>query len=159
MKNKRIELLERFALHHTGQPLSTLRPLQGTGRQAHEILWPLGASFKNRTAVIINSAYDHTYEPQADQEIEDYVFLDKAWDNLALPVLTVLYERFVQLGTLFVAHEKEQTPVTLPPDIGPEGRTKFLMLFWLHGMTLPFPVSGQSLYEHGKLFPAPDELH
>lgn len=159
MKNKQIALLERFALHHTGQPLSTLQPVKGTGRQAHEILWPLGASFKNRTADIINFSYDHTYEPQADQAIEDYVFLDKAWNDLALPVLTVLYERFCQLGTLFIAHEKEQTPVILPPEIGPEGRTKFLALFWLYGMTLPFQSGEQSLFEHGKLFPAPEGLH
>ncbi|EBV6969540.1 hypothetical protein M8C85_002883 [Salmonella enterica] len=159
MGQLQLVLLDRFARQVTGQSLSDLQPLEGTGSQAHEIIWPLGSFFKNRTEDILKTDYCHDYEPQADQAIEDYVFRDIPWNDAPLPVITVLYERFVQLCSLFVAHKLNNSITMLPPCIGEKERTKFLALFWLHGMTLPFPVKGQSLFEHGKLFPPQGGVH
>ncbi|UAN55457.1 hypothetical protein [Serratia sp. JSRIV004] len=155
MGARQIELLERFIQGVTGKPLSSFKPLEGTGFEANALIWPLGSRFKGKTTDISNTIYQFEYEPLADQAIEDYVFNDDQWTDLPLPVLAVLYERFTQLSMLLSAHEKHGTMTVLPPELGEINKAKFLALFWLHGMTLPFPVNGQALFERGKLFVDP----
>lgn len=142
MKNRQRVLLERFVLHYTGRPLKTFQSVEGSGREAYNIIKPLGAFFKKQTPALIYSTYDPEYEELADQAIEDYVFINQPWYDLPLPVLTVLYERFVQSKLVFISHEKDYLPVTLPPEMGPEGRIKYLTLSRLYQMTLPYPVCG-----------------
>ena len=149
-------LLERLVLSDTDRDLSTFVPDEGSGEAAMQLIWPLGASFKHKLEQIMKCHYQIEYEPLADKAIEEFVFENGDWSLCSVPVLTILYERFTQFCTMMIAHAKTNTSTFLPPaQLSDDAKRKFLVLFWLYEMTLPYPVADGAFFEPGQLFPNP----
>ncbi|MFX2607054.1 hypothetical protein [Enterobacter mori] len=155
MKRNLQTLTEQLVLKDSGIPLDRFPRVEAGGEMALEMIWPLLSRFKHRAIELQSAAYEARHEPAADQAIEEYVIRDASWDLLPLPVLKVLYERFYQLCAVYLAFENMGEKTVLPPPISAEGRTKFLALFWLHEMKLPFPAGSAPSFDIWQLFPDP----
>ncbi|MEX9876194.1 hypothetical protein AB7X03_22610 [Providencia rettgeri] len=154
MGKKQVQLMFKLIEKELGVSLDTLQPMPVTGNQALEYLWPLNSRFKEKIEQIKTASYLPKYEKQADKAIESYVFHNDNWDNIPLHTWRVLLERQTQALMLFVSSEATNTsllsmPLGLPSDL----RTKFVVLFWLHGMTLPFPIKEQASLDIFSLHP------
>lgn len=141
MGKVQVDLMCRFIEKERNISLDKLQPVPVSGSQAREFLWPLNAKFKDKYELIKTASYLHKYEKSADKAIENYVFRNDTWDTLPLHVWRILLERQAQALTLFTVSDLSQKSVmSAPAGLTVEQNTKFTALFWLHGMTLPFPV-------------------
>jgi hypothetical protein len=134
-----------------GQPLNQIPPVPLSGWETIEIVWPLNEVFRPFLTRICTVAYNQAFESVADKAIEDYVLHPgpDAWEKLPSEVWRVLLERHDQLIRACLANEDagNQRFTSLPLGLPASARLPGIMLLWLHGMKLPFPVKDRSDYE------------
>ncbi|MDE9466874.1 hypothetical protein [Xenorhabdus bovienii] len=148
MGKKQVDLMYKLIEKELNTSLDNLPPLPVTGFQALRFLWPLNDRFKSKINQINTANYLAKYEKQADKAIERYVFNDDNWDKLPLHVWRVLLERQTQALMLFTTSECTETSVlSMPTGLTNEAKTKFIALFWLHGMKLPFPLVDKAAFD------------
>lgn len=134
-----------------GKPLDQIPPVSFSGRDVAEIVWPLNEVFRPFLTRIRTISYDPKYEAAADNAIERYVKnpVLATWNNLPGGVWRVLLERHQQLIMMaFASDIAGNTKFTsLPLGLPENARLGGIMLFWLHGMKLPFPIEDRAAFE------------
>ena len=120
-----------------------------TGWRLVELLWPLNDMFRARLSEFAHLPYDADFEAEADEAIRGYAQTPEAgaWRHLSPGAWRVLLERHQQLIVVAMANEHAGNPMLTLPGLGRMEETALragLMLFWLLGMKLPFPVADRS---------------
>jgi len=125
-------------------------PVQLSGAEVAELLWPLNEIFRERLGEIERLEYDPRCHAAADSA------LDEVAASLDLDVLgaapagamRVLLERHKQMICVAMANEAAENPVTtLPSGLSPHEQRIAVMLLLLRSMELPWPVGGPGLPE------------
>lgn len=116
-----------------------------SGWQVVELLWPLNERFRPLFQRIATVPYNDAFSADADTAIERMVFDSADWADLPAGVWRVLLERQQQMLRVALANEMTGTPLMSLPAALPHGALPAAaMLFWLHGMRLPFPPADRS---------------
>ena len=150
MTPRNIQLATDYFETIMGKPLDALRPVQLSGWQVVDILWPLNEVFRSVIHRIRTIKYDKRFESDADQAIETFVRSGDVgvWQDLPGETWRVLLERHAQIVTVALANEMQHNSVTvLPEGLPVHAQLCGIMLLLLHSMTLPFPIEDRSLYE------------
>lgn len=133
-----------------GSPINEIEPSQLTGLRVVEILWPLNEVFRPRLMEIRGLPYDKRFEAAADAAIRDFAIapLSETWDNLAPAAWRVLLERYQQTVQLAIGFEEQGKPmVTIPSALPSKMQLVAVMLLWLAGKPLFFPVADRGSLE------------
>ena len=133
-----------------GQSIDNIKPVELSGWEVVEIIWPLNNLFRPKWRHIRSVKYRIGFEKEADKAIEDFVVNPVAgiWDNLADGTWRVLLERYTQLIQLALANELADNPVTyLPEGLPKASQLCGLMILLLHSMKLPWPPGDRSHLE------------
>lgn len=146
---KDFDPFQDFLERGLGIDLDTVQPIQLSGWQCVEALWPFNDLFRPAIARIRSLAYDPSFETEADAALELLgADTNASWGNLSAGAWRVLLERQQQAILLALANELSGNPVMpIPPRLSPEQTTTAVALFLLHGMKLPWPPSDRSGFE------------
>lgn len=139
-------LLER----DLGLSLDEATPGAVSGWNAVEILWPLNEVFRPRLPHICTVAYRPQFETEADDAIKSAAFAGNCdgWEGLSAGAWRVLLERYLQAQTVALANEAAGNHLmVLPLGLSARGQRGAVMLYLLHGMTLPWAPSDRSSLE------------
>lgn len=131
-------------------PLSRATPIEVSGWELIEILWPLNQVFRRQIHKIRSLPYRPEFEPMADRAIEEFVFGsgEQAWAAYPGDVWRVLLERHQQLIAVGLANELADNRITvLPAELPASERLPVAMLLLLHSMELPWPPDDRSEFE------------
>ena len=120
-------------------------PMQLSGQQVTELLWPLNEVFRTRLAEIQDLPYDPALAPAADSILDDVAAtLDlDVLGQAPARVMRVLFERHKQMIVVAMANELVDNPVMMVPrGLSTDQQRIAVMLRFLHGMELPWPPGG-----------------
>lgn len=147
-----------------GQPINEFTPVQLSGWEVVEIVWPLNDFFRPKWHQINTLRYPSNFEKAANDAIERFVLNpgQKTWENLEAGVWRVLLERHQQLIQMAIANEiAGNTVIThIPNGLQQIEKLCGIMLLLLHSMKLPWPPEDRSQLEPPGLYPpASMKLH
>jgi len=142
------ELLDRWLVHETGLPLDLTAPKKVDWWAAISAMWPLNDVFRPNLEKIRSVKYRTRAEPAADFAIERYA-LDGLtdWPDVSQNAWRVLLERHLQFQRVGMANQAAGERLMIPASLSADQLLPFLLLFWLHQMKLPFPVTDQTHLE------------
>lgn len=143
------DLLQTYLERELGRPLdNTVVVDYLSGWQVVEVLWPLNDLFRPVAHMVRTLAYEQRFEAAADAAIEQYVFSGVHWTLQQAPVWRVLLERQQQAIVLAALNDHAGNPLMpIPRGLPVAARQGAAMLFLLHRMKLPFPISDRSGFE------------
>jgi hypothetical protein len=146
-----IALLDEYCEEVLNRPLSSCRPIPRSWSEASKYLWPLNERFRPRIHQIKTVRYHSQYERAADKAIRDFVMHDADWRDLPLVVWRVLLERQLQMLVVCTTNELAGNlhSMYVPDELPVSDRTKFVAVFGLYGMKLPFEVTDESAIDIG----------
>jgi hypothetical protein len=114
-----------------------------TGSEVVEALWQLNDRFRPALHRIASLPYDPRFEQEADKAIDDLVFSLSDWRQVSAQAWRVLLERHQQ-AIIFFQLQPDEPFVPIPEALAVTDYTAAVLLFVLHGWTLPFPVADRS---------------
>jgi hypothetical protein len=123
-----------------------------SGWRIIELLWPLNDMFRARLHEIRGLPYRAEFEAEADAAIDALETSPnaKSWSTLSPGAWRVLLERHQQVLTaaaMMEATGEGQDTITIPAGLDEDHQRAALMLLWLRGMKLPFPVNDRAQLE------------
>ena len=124
-----------------------IHPVPVSGGRLVEILWPMNDVFRPYLERIRSIEYSPHFEAEADTAIERFAEDPRAetWNDVSPGAWRVLLERHIQMLRVARLNEMAGNIVTVfPAGLPKEAELPGAMLLLLHGMKLPFPLSGIS---------------
>lgn len=138
---KSFELFTRYVEMVINKPINNTQPVYVSGLQVVEALWPLNDVFGENFEAIKGFPYDVSFEVEADQAIEDFIFNGSQLGNISAGAWRVLLERHEQALLLASVNEVEgNNLMPVPAEFPASALLGAAMLFLLHQMKLPFPI-------------------
>lgn len=137
-------LLDRYFMRHCGGSLEGVLPRRVGADEIVEALWPLNELFQADSARIKAVPYQQELGKQADKAIERFADAG-SWVAVSLEVKRILYERHVQAIMWFTLEGNAapwKTYMSVPETLPPTALPAAILLFLIHGMALPYPVTG-----------------
>lgn len=148
---KNFDLFNAYAEKVLGKPLDSVRPQHLSGWQVVEALWPINEVFRPLISRLRTLSYNADFEEEADAAIELLAENINAWHDATLSAgaLRVLLERQQQMIVVACANEAAGNlrVMPIPPGFSANQRTIAAVLFFLHGMKLPFPIIDRTGFE------------
>lgn len=141
-----------------GSPLNEIPTMQLSGMQVIEILWALNNVFRPRLLEIRVLPYDNRFEKAADAAVKSFAMapFDATWVDLAPATLRVLLERHQQAIQLAIGFELQgRHMISIPSSLPESALLPTVMLLWLVGSRLPFPVEDRGSLELAVVPPVP----
>lgn len=118
--------------------------------QILELLWPMNDMFRARFSEIRCLPYSARFEQEADAAIDAWAddSNNDPWNKISLGAWRVLLERHQQ--AIMAASLGEITGgffIEIPAGLSEDRKRVALVLVWLHGMKLLFPLTDRSHFE------------
>jgi len=130
-------------------------PVQLSGWEVVEALWPLNNDFKNHFRDFAALPYEPRFEDQADTAQEHFVFTGK-WPPVSVEVWRVILERHQQAIQVALANELAGNfLMPIPSRLPKSARTGAAILYLLQKMRLPFEVADRANYSPDAKQPHP----
>jgi len=138
------QLLVQYVTQHCGANWQHRSPRELTADEMVEALWPLSELFKGKVKQIRRQPYVPEFEAQADKAIERFA-QHGSWKAVSLEVQRILLERHTQAIMWFTLEGRAapwKTYMSVPDNLPAKALPAVIMLYLIHGMSLPYPVSG-----------------
>jgi hypothetical protein len=145
------DLLRQYMEAVIGHRLEESNLVYLTGDEVVESLFVLIERFTKNITQIRSIPYNAQFEQEADVAIAAEIQQNKDWSQVSAEAWRVLLERLTQaimVAQLNQLHQKPLMPI--PEDLPAGAWTSASMIFLMHKMKLPFPVTNKS----GFAFPA-----